>query len=308
MKALAIDQYGGPEVMRIRDLPVPQPGPGEVLVRMEYSNVNPIDWKIREGYLAKMFPVQFPRVLGRDGSGTITALGEGVTGFAVGDPVFGVGAPTRDGPHAEYALFLASTIAKRPAACPSELAGAAVVAGLSAYIPIYEEADVKPGARVLIHGAAGGVGHIAVQLAKLKGAHVVAVTSTPHLDFVEALGADEIIDRKKQDFVQAAGLCDVVFDTVGGEVRARSYDAVKPGGLLAHLNTGPTEPPRREGIRVAQAQVSANAERLPAWADMLATGKVKLAITHRFPLDLAREAYAISQTGNAVGKILLEIR
>ena len=307
MKALVIDGYGGPEVMRIADLPVPAPGPGEVLVRMEVSNVNPIDWKIREGYLAKMFPVQFPRVLGRDGAGTVSAVGKGVDGFAVGDPVFGVGAPTRDGPHAQFALFAATTLAKRPDGLSAELAGAAVVAGLSAYIPIWESPDVKPGARVLIHAASGGVGHIAVQMARLKGAHVVAVTSTEHVDFVRSLGAHEVIDRRTQDFVAAAGPCDLVFDTVGGEVHTRSYDCLKPGGVLAFLNTGPVKPLVREGIRAIQPQVNATPERLPGWADLLVSGKVKVEIRNRFPLDRAVEAYVLSQSASVAGKILIEI-
>jgi NADPH:quinone reductase-like Zn-dependent oxidoreductase len=307
MKALVIDQYGGPEVMRIADLPVPAPGLGDVLVRMETSNVNPIDWKIREGYLGKMFPVQFPRILGRDGAGIVTALGEGVEGFAVGDPVFGMGVPTRNGPHSEYALFPAASLAKRPPGLSAEQAGVAVVAGLSAYIPIWESPDVKKGARVLIHAASGGVGHIAVQMALLKGAHVIAVTSTEHLDFVKSLGPHQVIDRRTQDFVQAAGPCDVVFDTVGGETHTRSYDALKPGGLLAFLNTGPVTPQVRDGIRALQPQVNVTPERLPGWAELLVSGKVKVEIRHRFTLETAVEAYRLSQSASVAGKILITI-
>lgn len=263
MRALRIHAHGGPEVLRLEDVPVPQPGPDGVLVRLAAASVNPIDWKIREG----LYPMPLPRTLGRDGAGVDESTGERLLGIV---------GPGRDGTHAEYAVFSRSATAPIGDALSLEEAAGLGIASLSAWIPLVENAEVKAGDRVLIHAGA---------------------------DFCRSLGAKEAIDYTREDFCRAGRIFDVVFDTLGGAVHRRSAEVLKPGGVLAYLNATPPEPPLRRDIRVLPTEVRATPERLKA---LLACG-LRVPVEARFPLERAAEAYELSRSGHARGKIVLQI-
>ncbi len=290
MRALRIHAHGGPEVLRLEDVPVPQPGPGEVLVRLAAASVNPIDWKMREG----LYPMRLPRTLGRDGAGVDESTGE---------RLLGIGGPGRDGTHAEYAVFSRSATAPIGDALSLEEAAGLGIASLSAWIPLVENAEVKAGDRVLIHAGAGGVGAFALQIARMRGAEVWTTCSARNADFCRSLGAKEAIDYTREDFCRAGRIFDVVFDTVGGAVHRRSAEVLKPGGVLAYLNAAPPEPPLRRDIRVLPTEVRATPERLKA---LLASG-LRVPVEARFPLERAAEAYELSRSGHARGKIVLQI-
>jgi NADPH:quinone reductase-like Zn-dependent oxidoreductase len=290
MRALRIHAHGGPEVLRLEEVPVPQPGRDEVLVKLAAASVNPIDWKIREG----LYPMSLPRTLGRDGAGLDKATGA---------RLLGIGSPGRDGTHAELAVFDRSATAPIPDGMSFEEAAALGIAGLSAWIPLVENVSVKAGDRVLVHAGAGGVGAFAIQIAHLRGAEVWTTCSARNADFCRDLGAHRVIDYTREDFCAAGPIFDAVFDIVGGAVHRRSAEVLKPGGALAYLHAAPPEPPRRSDIRVLPTEVRATPERLAA---LLRAG-LKAHVGARFPLERAAEAYELSRSGHARGKIVLTL-
>lgn len=285
MRALRIHSYGGPEVMRLEEIPVPSVGPAEVLVKVAAASVNPIDWKMREGLM--LLPL--PRVLGRDAAGVDAASGE---------RTMGVG---RDGTHAQYTVFARDACAAIPDGVSFEAAAALGIAGLSAWIPLVENAKVGAGHRVLVHGGAGGVGSLAVQIARLRGAEVWTTCSARNADWCRALGAERTIDYTQEDFTSGGAIFDVVLDTMGGEVHRRSAEVLKPGGALAFLNAAPREPPQRQDIRLLPTDVRPTRERLEA----LLNAGLRVPVEAQFPLERAAEAYELSRAGHARGKIVL---
>ena len=228
MQAVRFHEYGPPDLLRVETVPVPQPGDGEVLVRVHSAGVNPIDWKIRAGYLQAFMPLVLPHIPGFDLSGTVAEVGAGVAQFAPGDEVFGRGAGT----YAEYAVAPEGTLAPKPAAVSFDQAATLAVGGVTAWAGLFGAADLEAGQRLLVHGGAGGVGSFAVQLGHWKGAHVIGTASAPNLDAMRALGADEVIDYAAARFEDVPHDLDVVFDTVGGEVTDRSWGVLRPGGIL----------------------------------------------------------------------------
>jgi NADPH:quinone reductase-like Zn-dependent oxidoreductase len=305
MKALRIHAHGGPEVMRIEEVPVPSPGAGQVLIRVRAASVNPADWKIREAKSAASAG-NLPRVLGRDASGEVAAVGAGVTGVKEGDRVAGVADRGGDGTHAEYALLPASAIAARPERVDDAFAAALGVAGMSAYIPLVEDAKLAAGQRVLVQAGAGGVGGIAIQIARHLGAEVSATCSPANADYVRALGAHQVIDYTRQPLEPLAGTFDVVLDTLGGEAHVRSQALLKPGGVMVCLNAAavPAHAPRAD-VRIVTSRIVTTRERLEPLFGWAASGAVKSTVTKRFPLAQAAEAYAEVQTGHARGKLVL---
>ena len=226
-RAVRFHEYGDPSVLRLEDIPQPALTAGHVLLRVRATGVHPMDWKLRAGYLKEYMPLQLPHVPGYELAGTVEAVGDGVSNFHAGDDVFGQGSAT----YADQAVASASTLAKKPASMTFEQAATLGLTGVTAW-GVIEAASLEPGQRVLILGGAGGVGSIAVQLAHWKGAHVIATTSTPNLDHVRALGADEVIDYMATAFDAAVSGVDVVIDTVGGDTLDRSWTVLTPGGLL----------------------------------------------------------------------------
>ena len=291
MRALRIHAYGGPEVMRIDDVPIPT---GQVLVRVRAASVNPIDWKIRRGMLASMMPITFPRTLGRD-----------CAGEANGKLIAGVADPRGDGTHAEYAVLPEGASAPVPAGLDAAAAASLCVAGLSAWIPLVEVANVQRGMRVLVHAGAGGVGGLAIQIARQLGATVVA-TST-QADYCKQLGADRVLDYRREDFTQA-GPFDVVLDTLGGEAHVRSQGALKPGGILVALSATPIPAHQpRSDVRIENPMIQATHERLARIFEWAANGNIRPQVTRQFRLDDAHAAYAESERGHGRGKIVLQI-
>ena len=242
MKALQFHQYGGPEVVTLADIPAPQPAPSEVLVAIAAASINPIDWKMRAGLVREYFDVALPHVLGRDFSGVVRAVGEEVRGIAVGDEVFGVADAMRQGTHAEAIAVDAGLLAGKPDALNHDSAAALGATGMTLIAAFEEAASIKRGDKVLIHGGAGGLGHLAVQYAKHRGAQVITTAGEANHDFVRKLGADQVIDYAACDFAEAVSGCDLVFDTIGGEVHKRSLAVVKPGGVLVYVTAQPNPP------------------------------------------------------------------
>ena len=307
MRAWRIRGYGGPKVLALEETPVPDPRAGEVLVRVAAASANPSDWRLREGQLRKAFLVTFPRTIGRDCAGTVVALGESVTDIAVGDEIFGVGAPDRDGTHAEYTCLNANAVMRRPAALPMMAATTLGVAGLSAYIPLVELARLKSGERVLIHAGAGGVGHLAVQIAHHLGAEVIATCSAGNADFCRSLGADRVIDYAREDFTAAVRDCDVVFDMLGGDVHTRSAAALKPGGRLVYIIADPVQRTARTDVQVLNGPIAATRERLSRIAEWASAGVLKPHVERVYPFEEAPTMYAASQRGHGRGKKVLTV-
>jgi NADPH:quinone reductase-like Zn-dependent oxidoreductase len=294
MRALRIHAYGGPEVMRIDPVPMPSPSAGQVLVKVRAASINPIDWKIRRGMLASMIPITFPRTLGRD-----------CAGEANGQLIAGVADARGDGTHAEYAVLPEAATAPVPAGLDASAAASLCIAGLSAWIPLVEIAKVQRGMRVLIHAGAGGVGSLAIQIARQLGATVTA-TST-QADYCKQLGADHVLDYRKEDFA-TAGPFDVVLDTLGGEAHVRSQEALKVGGVLVALSATPVPPhPERTDVRIEKPMIQATRERLERIFDWAARGKLRPQVMRQFQLDDAKAAYAASEAGHGKGKIVLQI-
>jgi NADPH:quinone reductase-like Zn-dependent oxidoreductase len=294
MRALRIHSYGGPEVMRIDEVPVPSAGAGQVVVRVHAASVNPIDWKMRRGMLASMIPMTFPRILGRD-----------CAGEANGKLIAGVADARGDGTHAEHAVLPEAATAAVPAGLDASAAASLCVAGLSAWIPLVDIAKVRSGMRVLVQGGAGGVGSLAIQIARQLGAHVTA-TST-QAEYCKQLGADRVIDYRNEDFA-SAGPFDVVLDTLGGEAHVRSQQALKTGGVLVALSAAPVPPHApRPDVRVEKPMIQATRERLERIFEWAATGKLRPQVMRQFGLDEAHAAYAESEAGHGRGKIVLHI-
>jgi NADPH:quinone reductase-like Zn-dependent oxidoreductase len=290
MRALRIHAHGGPQVLSLEDVPIPQPADGEVLARLHAASVNPIDWKIREG----IYRMPLPRTLGRDGAGIDVVTGE---------RLLGIGGPGRDGTHAEFAVFNRAATAVVPEGVSLDEAAALGIAGLSAWIALVENAKVHPGQKVLIHAGAGGVGGFAIQIARLQGAEVWTTCSARNVAFCRALGAENAIDYTGEDFTAYGRIFDVVFDTLGAAVHRRSAEVLKPGGVLAYLNAAPIEAPGRGDIGVLPTEVRATSERLQSLLGL----RLKVPIEARFALERAGEAYELSRSGHARGKIVLEI-
>jgi NADPH:quinone reductase-like Zn-dependent oxidoreductase len=305
MKAVHIHEMGGPEVLRYEDVPIPEPGPHEVLVRVNAAGVNPVDWKIREGQFGK---IALPAIMGSDFSGEIEALGPDVTEFRVGEPVFGSVAD-ESGSYAEFALADTSMIIEKPAGVDYVKAAAIPVPAMTAWQALFDTAKLREGQKVLIHAAAGGVGSFAVQFAKWKGAHVIGTASGSNAELVRSLGVDEFIDYRSTRFEEKVRDADVVFDTIGGDTQERSWKVLKKGGVLVSIVQPPSEKTAAaHGVRgVFMAEDAKRADELREIADKVASGRVKVNIETILPLREARKAQELSQSGHVRGKIVLMV-
>lgn len=296
MRALRIHAYGGPEVLRLEEAPLPKSGPGQVLVRVRAASVNPIDWKMRRGIMAKVFPIEFPRILGRDCAGEFE-----------GGMVAGVSDPRTDGTHAEYALLPADQVAPVPEGLSPEEAASLCVTGLSAYIALVETARVSGGHRVLIHAGAGGVGSLAIQIARQLGCEVFATASPPNHEYCRSLGAVGVVDYRSQDFSTAVPPCDVILDTIGAETHRRSLKMLRPGGTVVALAAEPIpKGERRSDVRDTMVNVRPTRERLLQLFQWATSGIIKPQVTQRFGPENAARAYAISESGHARGKMVIQ--
>ncbi|MFC8088506.1 NADP-dependent oxidoreductase [Streptomyces sp. NPDC008343] len=309
MRAISQDVLGGPEVLKEVEVQRPAPRPNEVLVRVRAAGLNPTDWKHRDngGFLGEP-----PFVLGWDVSGVVEAVGIGVVRFRPGDEVFGMlSYPFGHGSHAEYVTAPARVFAHKPASVDHIQAGALPLVSLTAWQALVEYADVQPGQRVLIHAAAGGVGHVAVQIAKARGAHVIGTASAGKHEFLRGLGADEVIDYRETDFAEAVKDVDVVLDTLGGETSVRSLGVLRPGGVVVSiLPVGSDdfyEEAERLGVRALRMLVDSDRADLRAIADLVDKGQLRAEIAGTFPLADAAEAHALGDTGRTAGKLVLTV-
>lgn len=308
MKAVRIHAYGGPEVLHFEEVPMPAPGPGDLLIRVQAAAVNPVDWKIREGYLQGFLKHKLPLILGWDLSGEVVEVGSEVAGFKAGDEVYARPDIERDGAYAEYIAVKASEATRKPATLDHINAAAVPLTALTAWQSLVDAAQLQAGQTVLVHAAAGGVGSMAVQLAKAKGARVIATASAVNIGLVTRLGVDQFIDYTKTRFEDAAKDVDVVLDTVGGDTQERSWQVLKPGGILVSVVNPPSEAAATvHKARGAFVFIHPSGEQLTAIAQLIDQGRIKPLIHTVLPLTEARQAHAISQGGHARGKIVLQI-
>ncbi|VVJ21915.1 putative zinc-binding oxidoreductase [Amycolatopsis camponoti] len=331
MKAIRLHEFGGPEVLRYEDVPVPEAGPGEVLIRVHAAGLNPPDWYAREGMpdvpAELKPPMELPLIPGTDVSGVVAAVGAGVDGFAAGDEVFGLlrfPAVLQSDAYAEYVTAPASDLARKPAAVDHVHAAALAMSGLTAWQFLielghdhpspFQKAQHRPmaldsGKTVLVNGAAGGVGHLALQLAKWQGARVIAVASGAHQDFLRELGADEVIDYTQDRPEDVARDLDLVLDNVGGPHSRRFLRTLKRGGALYPVYFGEfdDEENAKLGVTVTATQVRANGAQLAELGRLHEEGTIRVAIDSTFSLEDAQAAHKRAAEGHLRGKIVLTV-
>ena len=304
MRAARFHEYGPAENLRVEDVERPRPQAGQVLVRVHAAGVNPLDWKIRKGWMKDFMPIPLPAVPGLDLAGTVEALSPDVVDLAVGQAVYGRGTGT----YAEYALAPAATLAPLPAGLTFEQAASVPVGAATAWSGLFAVGNLQAGQRVLVQGAAGGVGHFAVQLARWKGAQVIGTTSGGNVSFVQALGADQVINYTTTRFETVVSEVDLVLDAVGGETMERSWQVIKPGGMLvAVAGRGSEETAKQHGVRLGAAMGQPTTELLRQLGDMLASGTLRTQVGQVFSLAEAAQAQAASELGHGRGRIVLRI-
>lgn len=307
MKAIRFHDYGGPEVLKYEDMPRPEPQQGEVLIQVRAASVNPLDLAVREGWMASMIPLQLPAIAGVDVAGIVKATGKGVTDFSIGQDVYGF-LSMGSGAYAEYATVAIETIASQPQTLDYVEAASVPLAATAAWQALFEVGGLKEGQKVLVHGGAGGVGTFAVQMAKLKGARVLATASDQNVEFVKKLGADEVIDYRTTPFETIAHSVDVVLDLIGGETQQRSWGVLKAGGMLVSLLGPPSqEDAAKYGVRAAFLGAQPTTGLLKEFADLLDRVQIKPHVGKVFPLEQARQAQELKRLGHTRGKIVLKI-
>lgn len=311
MKAITLNGPGGTAQLRLTELTRPEPQEGEVLVQVKAFSINPVDIKTRNGKaMFGRLKDEDPIILGWDISGIVTAVGKNVTAFKEGDAVFGmVNFPGHGKAYAEYVAAPAGQLALKPANISYEEAAAATLAALTAWQALVTHARIKSGDKILIHAAAGGVGHFAVQIAKYLGAHVTGTSSAANKAFVSGLGADVHIDYKSQRFEEVTGGLDFVLDAFGGDMIDRSLEVIKPGGQLITLPTGAVEGLKEKseakGINGYHFMVSSNGKDMAILADLLEKGIIKAHVSQVFPLAEIDKAHQQVETGRTVGKVVV---
>ncbi|WP_158893511.1 NADP-dependent oxidoreductase [Amycolatopsis anabasis] len=309
MRAISQEVLGGPEVLTVVELDRPTLGPSDVLVRVHAAGVNPTDWMHRTTGLYLGTP---PFVLGWDVSGVVEAVGAGVTLYKPGDEVFGMlDYPRGAGAYAEYVAAPSRNFARKPSGMDHVRAAALPVAALTAWQALVDTADVQPGQRVLIHAAAGGVGHLAVQIAKARGAHVIGTARAAKHDFVRGLGADEMVDYTRTDFAEAVRDVDFVLNAVGGDYGPRSLRTLRPGGTLVSIlfsHSEDMEPAAKQRrVRLENLTVEADHAGMRAIAALAGAGRLRAEIDGVLPLEQVAEAHRRGETGRTAGKLVLTV-
>ncbi len=306
MKAAFIERFGGPEVFQYGDVPDPVAGPGEVVIDIVAASINAADWKVRLGDYKH---TKFPLIPGRDFSGVVSAVGDGVDDIAVGDAVFGVCAAGQEGAYAEKIAVKAAIVAKKPDDLLHVDAAALALTGLTALSAIEETLKLQRGEKILIQGGAGGVASFAIQLAKHIGAHVVTTASAANHDYVRGLGADEVVDYNARDFTQAVAGCDAVFETVGGDVAQRSFAVLKPGGRAAFIASGAQAPkPERSDVTALRPPVVRARQPLERIIELYRAGAVRVPEIKFYRLPEAADAHRLSESRHFRGKLVFKVR
>jgi len=301
--------YGGSDVIVInQNVSLPDPSSEKVLVNVKAAGVNPIDWKIREGRMRQAMQLEFPLTIGMDFSGIVEKVGTAVSGINQGDAVYGQASAMRGGTgaFAEMALANADSIAHKPRSLNHQEAAGLPLVGVSAWQAIVETMGLKNDQKILIHGGAGGIGSISIQLAQHLGAHVVTTVSTNDMQFVKALGADEIIDYKNQAFEDVTHDCDAVFDTVGGDMYRRSFKVLKRGGIIVSMLEQPDQSLMEQfGVKAVFQFTQVNRNRLAKLADWVDENNVRVNIEKTFPLDKVAEALDYQKDVHPRGKVVV---
>jgi NADPH:quinone reductase-like Zn-dependent oxidoreductase len=311
-QAIRVHQYGGPEQLKLELVPRPEPQEGEVLVRVHAASVNQADWMMRQGLLKNIMPLQFPYIPGFELAGVVEEVGPGVTAFQRGQAVFG---QHLKGTCVKYAVVSTETLALKPETLTFDEAATVPLAATTAWRGLFEHGGLQPGQRVLVQGAAGGVGAFVVQLARWKGAHVIGTTSTSNVDFVRSLGAETVIDYTSTSVDSAVHDVDLVFDTVGQETLPQSLRALKRGGILISIDALTSirgqqpsqEQARKLGIRIASFSASTTSELLQTFAQLIDQGQIRAIVGATFPLSEAAQAHTLSQSRHGRGRIVLHI-
>jgi NADPH:quinone reductase-like Zn-dependent oxidoreductase len=313
VKAIVMRAHGGPDVLELQEAPRPEPAPTEVLVRVAVAGVNPVDWKVREEPWLPDLMGEPPLILGWDVAGTVEAVGYGVTRFAAGDPVFGMPwFPRLARAYAEYVTAPSRQLARTPGVLDQEAAGGLPLAGLTAWQALVDTAGVREGHRVLVHAAAGGVGHLAVQIAKARGAEVIGTARADKHDFLRDLGVDEPIDYTAHPFEEAVSEVDVVLDLVGGDDYAlRSLQTLREDGLLIAIPAGVGDEvaaaAERQSKRATGILVEPDAAGLESLAALAEKGRLRVVVEQSFPLAQAADAHRRLQHGRVSGKVVLTV-
>lgn len=310
MKAIVINQYGESEELVEKELPKPEIKADQVLIEMHATSINPIDWKVRAGYMAEGMEAEFPLILGWDAAGVITEVGKDVRQFKVGDEVFARPA-MENGSYTEYLAVDENLVALKPKNISFNEAAAVPLAGLTAWQCLLDFGQIKKGDKVLIHAGSGGVGSFAIQIAKSFGAYVLSTASGSNEEFLEELGVDEFINYETTDFTDVAQDLDLVVDTMGGEILEKSLEVVKNGGRLVSIAGEPNEEKAKEkDITVKALWLDPNGKQLAELGELMEKGEVKAYIGHKFPFTAQglRDAHDLSATHHAKGKIVIEIK
>ncbi|MGC1176568.1 MAG: NADP-dependent oxidoreductase [Candidatus Saccharimonadales bacterium] len=311
MKAAQIKSYGGKEVVEtVVDIAQPVAAEGQVVVEVHAAGVNPFDWKVRDGQVRQMVELTFPATLGGDVAGLVAEIGSGVSGFEVGQAVYGqANALSGQGSFAEFTPVKAVSLAAKPASLDFTEAATLPLVAVSAYQALVDHMNLQAGQKILIHGAAGGIGSMAIQLAKHLGAYVATTAAASETDFVKSLGADEVIDYQTQDFANILKDYDAVYDTVGGETNTKSYAVLKPGGTLVSMVAPPDETlVKQHDARYTHQSTKVTTERLTKIAELIDAGTLKGTIDKVFPLDEAAEALEYLKTAHPRGKVVIQVK
>jgi NADPH:quinone reductase-like Zn-dependent oxidoreductase len=308
MKAVRIHNYGGPEVLRFEDAPRPTPGSGELLIKVHAAAVNPVDGKIRAGSMKDIVPLVLPFIPGWDVSGVVETTGSGVTKFKQGDEVYARPDLSRNGAYAEYVVVKEAETALKPRSVDHVHSAAIPIVASTAWQALFDHAALGNEQRILIHGASGGVGSFAVQLAKWKGAYVIGTASTENQAFLRELGVDEAIDYEKTRFENMVDDVDVVLDTIGGDTRTRSWKVLKKGGILVSIIGPPSaDEAAKHGVRSAFFSAQTNASQLAEIAKLVDSGRIYPIVETVLPLAEARRAHELTEKRHARGKIVLKV-
>lgn len=311
MKAIVIDNYGGKEQLKEREMEKPAIHENQVLVEIHATSINPIDWKLREGYLKEMLPWEFPIILGWDAAGVIAEVGANVKHFSVGDRVFARPATTRQGTYAEFVPVEEELLAHMPEAMSFEEGAAIPLTGLTAYQCLVDFAELKKGDKVLIHAGAGGVGSMAIQIANSIGAYVATTASDKNDELVKSLGANRVINYREEDFSELLEDFDAVLDTMGGEILDKSFKVLKKGGKLISIAGQPSsEKAEQHEVKASDYWLEPSGEQLQKLANLYVSGELKPEIGHIFEFTEQglKDAHELSESHHARGKIVIKVK
>ena len=312
MKVAQYNEYGGPEVIKIsNNAPKPTAGKGQILVEVHAASLNPFDYKLREGFMKEMIPLQFPFTIGGDFSGIVTQLAENVSEFKIGDEVYGQAIVLNggSGAFAEFAAANVANAAHKPKSVNHLEAASLPLVGASAIQALEEHIKLKSGQKILIHGGSGGIGSISVQLAKYLGAYVATTASSKDMEFVKSLGVDEVIDYKTQKFEDLLKDFDAVFDTVGGETTNKSFKVLKKNGVIVSMLGAPNaELAKQYGATAIGQMTRVNSKTLVRLTELVEKGVIKAQIDKVFPLEKTREAFEYLENAHSRGKVVLKIK